>query len=135
MFGEAKILARHVNFLHEILILLILELSFRVWQCGGSIEIIPCSRVIFFSKTIKTSQFQSGFRLDMCFVSNIPTLFQVEVGMFFRGNHWQLLHFSWHLFSSNLFRNTRRAAEVWLDDYKEFYFQHVPTSRYVPFGK
>ena len=32
-------------------------------------------------------------------------------------------------------KNTRRAAEVWMDEYKKFYYAAVPLSRNVPFGK
>lgn len=32
-------------------------------------------------------------------------------------------------------RNTRRAAEVWMDDYKRFYFGAVPSARYAVFGE
>lgn len=32
-------------------------------------------------------------------------------------------------------RNTRRAAEVWMDEYKEFYYSAVPLSRAVDFGE
>lgn len=38
--------------------------------------------------------------------------------------------------SSHLYlRNTRRAAEVWMDEFKNFYYAAVPSARNVPYGK
>lgn len=74
-----------------------LEMSFRVWQCGGVLEIAPCSHVghVFRDKSPYT--FPGG-------VSKI------------------VLH------------NAARVAEVWMDEWKDFYYAMNPGARSVPVG-
>ncbi|KAI4456061.1 n-acetylgalactosaminyltransferase [Holotrichia oblita] len=74
-----------------------LEMSFRVWQCGGTLEIIPCSHVghVFRDKSPYT--FPGG-------VSKI------------------VLH------------NAARVAEVWMDEWRDFYYAMNPGARNVPVG-
>ena len=62
-----------------------LELSFKTWMCGGTLEIIPCS----------------------------------HVGHIFRKRS----PYKWRSNVNVLKKNTVRLAEVWLDEYKEYYYQ------------
>ncbi|KAL6728833.1 hypothetical protein Aduo_010568 [Ancylostoma duodenale] len=66
-----------------------LEISFRVWMCGGSIEFIPCSHVGHI--------FRAGHPYDM-------------TG---RGGNKDV-HGT----------NSKRLAEVWMDEYKRLYYLH-----------
>jgi len=62
-----------------------LELSFKTWMCGGSLEIIPCS----------------------------------HVGHIFRKRS----PYSWKTGVNIVKKNSIRLAEVWLDDYKKYYYE------------
>lgn len=73
------------------------EMSFRVWQCGGFMEVIPCSHVGHLYR-ISTYSFEGDKRLIK-------------------------------------YQNNVRAVEVWMDEYKKFYYaasqsknSFIPTS-------
>ncbi|KYO17404.1 POC1 centriolar protein-like protein B isoform A [Alligator mississippiensis] len=69
-----------------------LELSFRVWQCGGVLEIHPCSHV------------------GHVFPKRAPYA------------------------RPNFLQNTARAAEVWMDEYKEHFYNRNPPARKESYG-
>ncbi|XP_067930569.1 polypeptide N-acetylgalactosaminyltransferase 5-like [Watersipora subatra] len=64
-----------------------LEISFRIWMCGGTLEIIPCSRV------------------GHIFRTRIPYKFAKAANI--------------------IKKNSIRLAEVWLDEYKNFYYERL----------
>ncbi|CAD5113136.1 DgyrCDS2326 [Dimorphilus gyrociliatus] len=63
-----------------------LEISFRTWMCGGSIHIIPCSRI----------------------------------GHLFRSRR------PYRSPRNSLLKNSVRVAQVWLDEYKQYFFNVEP---------
>uniref|UniRef100_A0A183BSR4 Glyco_trans_2-like domain-containing protein n=1 Tax=Globodera pallida TaxID=36090 RepID=A0A183BSR4_GLOPA len=64
-----------------------LELSFKIWMCGGRLEIVPCS----------------------------------HVGHIFRKRS----PYKWRTGVNVLKKNSIRLAEVWLDDFKTYYYERI----------
>lgn len=64
-----------------------LELSFKTWMCGGTLEIVPCS----------------------------------HVGHIFRKRS----PYKWRQGVNVLRRNSVRLAEVWLDEFSQYYYQRI----------
>jgi hypothetical protein len=78
-----------------------IELSFKVWMCGGSMENIPCSHIGHIYREF------DRFAVD-------PGLKNVKIG-------------------TALDRNDIRVAEVWMDEYKELFYD-ARGLRGTPFG-
>ncbi|KPP77439.1 polypeptide N-acetylgalactosaminyltransferase 13-like, partial [Scleropages formosus] len=74
-----------------------LEMSFRVWQCGGSLEIVTCSHV--------------------------GHVFRKATPYSFPGGTGQVIN-----------KNNRRLAEVWMDDFKDFFYIISPGVVKVEYG-
>ncbi|KAI8789992.1 polypeptide N-acetylgalactosaminyltransferase 1 isoform X3 [Biomphalaria glabrata] len=74
-----------------------LEMSFRVWMCGGKIYIVTCSRV------------------GHVFRKTSPYSWPGGVGRII--NH-----------------NTQRIVEVWMDEYKDFFYKINPGVRATEYG-
>ncbi|CAG2112277.1 unnamed protein product, partial [Medioppia subpectinata] len=107
-----------------------IEISLRIWMCGGSIEIVTCSRVghVFRNKTPYTLPGGSNYivwhntaRLAHVWLDDwthffftlYPSARQIDVGI-------------WH--------NTARLAHVWLDDWTHFFFTLYPSARQIDVG-
>lgn len=100
------------------------ELSFRVWMCGGSLEILPCSRVGHVFRKRHPYDFPEGNALT--YIKWVPTRAQSCRGH----KNWRLRHVCVFCY-----RNTRRAAEVWMDEYKQYYYSARPSAQGKAFGR
>jgi polypeptide N-acetylgalactosaminyltransferase len=76
-----------------------IELSLRVWMCGGVLEIIPCSRVGHIFRSAMPYSFGPG-----------------------------------GTYHNTVAKNIRRTVEVWLDEYKPFFYERNPFSNKVEYG-
>uniref|UniRef100_A0A3B3CZ14 Polypeptide N-acetylgalactosaminyltransferase n=1 Tax=Oryzias melastigma TaxID=30732 RepID=A0A3B3CZ14_ORYME len=74
-----------------------LEMSFRIWQCGGSLEIVTCSHV--------------------------GHVFRKATPYSFPGGTGQVIN-----------KNNRRLAEVWMDEFKDFFYIISPGVMRVDYG-
>ncbi|XP_069690847.1 polypeptide N-acetylgalactosaminyltransferase 35A-like isoform X2 [Periplaneta americana] len=73
-----------------------LEISFRVWMCGGKLELIPCSRVGHVFRRRRPYGSPTG--------------------------------------EDTMTRNSLRVANVWMDEYKDYFLKVRPDARNVPYG-
>uniref|UniRef100_H0WYC3 Polypeptide N-acetylgalactosaminyltransferase n=1 Tax=Otolemur garnettii TaxID=30611 RepID=H0WYC3_OTOGA len=73
-----------------------LEISFRIWQCGGTLEIVTCS---------------------------LGHVFRKATPYTFPGGTGQIIN-----------KNNRRLAEVWMDEFKNFFYIISPGVTKVDYG-
>lgn len=72
-------------------------LLLQIWTCGGTLELVPCSRVGHIFRKRQPYSFPGG----------VDTI---------------------------LVKNNMRLAEVWMDEYKKYYYNKRPSIQRRPYG-
>lgn len=85
-----------------------LEMSFRVWQCGGKVLIHPC-KIHRIHRSIPPS------KTCHCLGSHVGHVFRKQTPYTFPGGTGTVIH-----------HNNKRLLDVWLDKYKDFVYAIVP---------
>lgn len=86
------------------------EISVRVWRCGGSLLVAPCSHVS-----------PSFFLAAGVFLNSHGFIVVLQVGHVYRDSTPHSIPGGFRAKMDTLTINTARFAEVWLDEYADFY--------------
>lgn len=83
-----------------------IEMSLRIWTCGGRIEINPCSHVahLFRKASPYTFEIKKNVNGHEAKVTSVATV---------------------------LYSNLARVAEVWMDEYKDFFYTMNPSVKSI----